>query len=704
MATACAPNAKMDLVVRTLYKSIVFNGVDANSDVAELKDLLHKRGELEHIPIPVASKQRLVFKGSVLTFGSLKNVGIRSGDHLVLLMHRSHVNTTPRPVDTTPVPTAASIRNAVIAEARRRGMENTIVDEPARAFRPFSGMARDVDQHLLQLVQALQGRPAAMEGRAGQPRQTGGTGEVGAAAARPPAEAGATGGRRYLQPSTAFPGAPQVGMMPPGMMLFGMPSPAAPAAGPPPQPPAIPEPDAQAAAQLGEMGFGEAVVRKALLLHRNDMEAALNWLLQHGDDPAAVEPLTDEQLRQIYSRGPRGPPSEPELVEQLVAMGFDRNQSTDALRRFRNMDMALAYLLRAADEGAEHQPQNGGVEGAVGAAAAAGAPQDQVPEASGRLRADDQGPQPETVVGAVRHDAAGSEGGGSGMHGGPGQEQAARGLGGGDSSEIPELALSDGENDDMEMLLGRLTGQLAQAAGGDQRVAEESDSGSQAGGGGQHLNADMAGLSQRRGVDRAGDMQHGAGEEGEDMDEDDDEDDDDEGEDDDDEEEDDEEEEEDDEDDFAGGGRAAMLHMPLTGGGLRLVGTAMPDDPMGGIRAFEGPFALYGGAPHGVGATTPAMAVTRGPDGNELVLGSAGATMPPLMPARGMMLGGLGLGGGGGLGLVAQPLDLPGLAQASGASEDELQGMGLVQQLLNAVLRDAMGGGEGAGGAAANRR
>ncbi|GIL46979.1 hypothetical protein Vafri_3835 [Volvox africanus] len=687
----------MDIFVRTLFKTLVFNGVDANSEVTDLKNLLHKRGELEHIPIPVASKQRLVFKGNVLTFGSLQNAGVRSGDHLVLLLHRPHPNTTPRPMDTIPVPTAATIRNAILAEARRRGVENTIVDEPARAFRPFSGMARDADQHLLQLVQALQGRHTVMEGRSGQPRQTGGNGEVSAAAARPPAEVGAAGARRYLQPPAAFPGGLQVGAMPPGMMLFGMPAPAAPAAGPPPQPSPIPEPDAQAAAQLGEMGFGEAVVRKALLLHRNDMEAALNWLLQHGDDPAAAEPLTDEQLRQIYSRGPRGPPSEPELVEQLVAMGFDRNQSTDALRRFRNMDMALAFLLRAADEGGEHQPQNGSAEGNAGAAAGMGAPQARGPEASEVLGADDQGSQPEAAVGSARHDSAGSEGGSPITHPQGGQEQEARGSEGGDSSEMPDLALLDGENDDMEMLLGRLTGRLTQAAGGDQHVAEGNAGRSQTGGGGQELSTDVSGLSQHRAVDSAGDVQRGEGEEGEDVD-----DDDDEGEDDDDEDED-EDEDDEDEDDFAmGGGRAAMLHMPLTGGGLRLVGTAMPDDPMGGIRAFEGPFALYGGVPHG--GTTPAIAVTRGPDGNELVLGSAGATMPPLMPARGMMLGGLGLGGGGGLGLVAQSLDLPGLTQASGAGEDELQGMGLVQQLLNAVLRDAMGGGEGAGSTAANRR
>lgn len=143
-----------------------------------------------------------------------------------------------------------------------------------------------------------------------------------------------------------------------------------------------------------------------------------------------------------------------------------------------------------------------------------------------------------------------------------------------------------------------------------------------------------------------------------------------------------------------------MLRMPLD-----LAAAGVPGDPMAAMGAFGAPFALYGGAPHGV-AATPAMAVTRGPDGNDLVLGSSGASMPPLMPARGMMLGGAVLRGGGGLGV--QPMDLPGLLQVGGAGgEDDvdMRGMGLVQQLLNAVLRDAMGGGggEAARGAAGNR-
>ncbi len=60
-----------------------------------------------------------------------------------------------------------------------------------------------------------------------------------------------------------------------------------------------PEPSAGNVSQLIDMGFGEPVVRKALVLSKDNVNAALEWLLQHGEDPDAAEPPTQEQLRQV---------------------------------------------------------------------------------------------------------------------------------------------------------------------------------------------------------------------------------------------------------------------------------------------------------------------------------------------------------------------------------------------------------------------
>ena len=74
---------------------------------------------------------------------------------------------------------------------------------------------------------------------------------------------------------------------------------------------------------------------------------------------------------QIYAGGLRGPASEPEQVEQLVAMGFDRHRAAAAMRRYRNMDVALAILLQQeeaaqAAQGEQAAGQQGEQQAAAG--------------------------------------------------------------------------------------------------------------------------------------------------------------------------------------------------------------------------------------------------------------------------------------------------------------------------------------------------
>jgi hypothetical protein len=61
----------------------------------------------------------------------------------------------------------------------------------------------------------------------------------------------------------------------------------------------VPEPPADRISQLTDMGFSDALARNALLLHRSNVEAALEWLLEHGDDAGAAEPIPQERLRQV---------------------------------------------------------------------------------------------------------------------------------------------------------------------------------------------------------------------------------------------------------------------------------------------------------------------------------------------------------------------------------------------------------------------
>ena len=60
-----------------------------------------------------------------------------------------------------------------------------------------------------------------------------------------------------------------------------------------------PEPLPANVTHLTDMGFPQAVVRNALLLNRDDVSSALDWLLQHGQEEGAGEALSQEQLRRV---------------------------------------------------------------------------------------------------------------------------------------------------------------------------------------------------------------------------------------------------------------------------------------------------------------------------------------------------------------------------------------------------------------------
>lgn len=157
-----------------------------------------------------------------------------------------------------------------------------------------------------------------------------------------------------------------------------------------------PEPHRERLQQLVDMGFSEAIASKALILRHNNMYAAMDWILEHGDDPDAEAPLTEAQLQRIAhhrrrvrrsrrrfrSQAPQGGfsavapgaaiPVDPRLVDQLVAMGFSERRARFALQTFsNNVELACQWLLASADDlesGEDEEdgavwPTEGGAEG-----------------------------------------------------------------------------------------------------------------------------------------------------------------------------------------------------------------------------------------------------------------------------------------------------------------------------------------------------
>ncbi|KAJ1843234.1 ubiquitin C-terminal hydrolase Ubp14, partial [Coemansia sp. RSA 486] len=81
--------------------------------------------------------------------------------------------------------------------------------------------------------------------------------------------------------------------------------------------------DESAVAQLESMGFPRVRCVKAVRKTGNcGAEAAMNWIFEHMDDPDID--VADEPSAHSAATGSDNPSVDPEAVEQLMAMGFDR--------------------------------------------------------------------------------------------------------------------------------------------------------------------------------------------------------------------------------------------------------------------------------------------------------------------------------------------------------------------------------------------
>jgi len=97
--------------------------------------------------------------------------------------------------------------------------------------------------------------------------------------------------------------------------------------------------------QLIEFGFPEVRARKALLLNRMNLERAMEWLLEHSDDPDIDVPLTNAQLSQII-RVESSFVADPVISSALIDMGFAADDVAQALRATNNnYEAACAWLL-----------------------------------------------------------------------------------------------------------------------------------------------------------------------------------------------------------------------------------------------------------------------------------------------------------------------------------------------------------------------
>ena len=148
----------------------------------------------------------------------------------------------------------------------------------------------------------------------------------------------------------------------------------------------LPEADATLVEQLTAMGFGEHAAARALLVQRNRLEQAIEWLCEHGEDEGVNNPVDEAFRREIADRrrpggvrrrvarggglGPQSggdvrlggmlPPPVAEHADEaalgrLVDMGFARASAANALRVGGNdPDVAVELILGAGGDFTEH--------------------------------------------------------------------------------------------------------------------------------------------------------------------------------------------------------------------------------------------------------------------------------------------------------------------------------------------------------------
>ncbi|XP_070767529.1 ubiquitin carboxyl-terminal hydrolase 5 isoform X5 [Enoplosus armatus] len=109
--------------------------------------------------------------------------------------------------------------------------------------------------------------------------------------------------------------------------------------------------DDSTVSQLCEMGFPLEACRKAVYYTGNTgIDAAMNWIMSHMDDPDFAAPL----VLPGCSSGPGTTPTESlseEHLATIVSMGFSRDQATKALRATSNvLDRAVDWIFSHLDD------------------------------------------------------------------------------------------------------------------------------------------------------------------------------------------------------------------------------------------------------------------------------------------------------------------------------------------------------------------
>jgi ubiquitin carboxyl-terminal hydrolase 5/13 len=103
--------------------------------------------------------------------------------------------------------------------------------------------------------------------------------------------------------------------------------------------------DEDVVAQLVEMGFQANASRRAVITTGNaGSEAAMEWIMQHLDDPSLNDPLEIGNSSKPFI-------ADPEALENVMCMGFTKEQAIKALQSTdNNIERAIDWIFSHPDE------------------------------------------------------------------------------------------------------------------------------------------------------------------------------------------------------------------------------------------------------------------------------------------------------------------------------------------------------------------
>lgn len=255
-------DSHLTLTLVTLNGEHKVEQVPSDATVDNLRMLVHELGEKKGLEYPTPEKQRIVYKGREINDCTLEQAGVIDGSSFVVVEKRNLADATRPAIEKSPSKEVIQSVTRKVAEERGNLISRSSSETGSGQDRSTLASINDIQQ-LLNTITTNVGHPIT-----GNPLWL--NSDLGSSGEQTEGGDGDEDADSISREERESAGTEQA-----------------------------PEANETRLQQLVEMGFSEAISRKALILRHNNLDAAMDWILEHQDDPEAETPLTESQLQRI---------------------------------------------------------------------------------------------------------------------------------------------------------------------------------------------------------------------------------------------------------------------------------------------------------------------------------------------------------------------------------------------------------------------